>query len=80
MYLDVYITNKSLDKDIITETSGHDTVEKEEASDGKKVSDDATKSSFNEAMDVIIVFKNYSLFSMFGADLTKALKDIKLCR
>ena len=40
------------------------------------ISDDVAKPSLNEAVDSITVLKNYILFSKFGADLMKSLKDI----
>ena len=77
MDLDVCITNKSSDEDIIAEISGHDA---EEESDEEEVSDYVTKLSFNDAMDAITLLENYSLFTKFGADLMKALEDINRCR
>ena len=76
MDLDVCITNKSSDEDIIAEISGHDAVDAEEESDEEEVSDYVTKPSFNDAMDAITLIENYSLFTKFGADLMKALEDI----
>ena len=76
MDLDVCITNKSSDEDIIAEISGHDAVDAEEESDEEEVSDYVTKPSFNDAMDAITLLENYSLFTKFGADLMKALEDI----
>ena len=40
------------------------------------VPDNVTKPSFNEAVDVITVLENYSLFSKLGFDLMKAPKCI----
>lgn len=67
--LDVCIANKSPDQDIIVEISGH----AEEESDEEDASADVTKPSFNEAMDTITVFENYSLLSKFGVDLMKIM-------
>ena len=76
MDLDVCITNKSSDEDIIAEISGHDAADAEEESDEEEVSNYVTKPSFNDAMDAITLLENYSLFTKFGADLMKALEDI----
>ena len=75
---DVWIANKSPDEDIIAEVSGYDAIETEEESDEERigVSDDATKQSLNKVMQAITVLENYGLYSNFGDDLTKALKDI----
>ncbi|XP_065658063.1 tigger transposable element-derived protein 4-like [Hydra vulgaris] len=76
--LDACIADKLSDEDIIAEVSEHDAIETEEESDDKCVgiSDNATKPSLNEAMHAVNVLENYSLYSNFGDDLTKALKDI----
>ena len=76
MDLDVCITNKSSDEDIIAEFSTHGAVDGEEESDEEEVSDYVTKPSFNDAMDDITLLENYSLFTKFGADLMNALEDI----
>ena len=60
MDLDVCITNKSSDEDIITEISAHDAVDAEEESDEEEVYDYVTKSSFNDAMDPISLLENYN--------------------
>ena len=61
------------DENIIAEISGHDAVDAKEESDEEKVFHDVTKPSFNEAMDTITVFENYSLLSKFGDDLMKIM-------
>ncbi|XP_065665542.1 tigger transposable element-derived protein 4-like [Hydra vulgaris] len=75
---DICIANKSSDEDIIAEVSEHNAIETEEESDDEcvGVSDNATKPSLNEAMHAVTVLENYNLYSNFGDDLMKALKDI----
>ncbi|XP_065648755.1 uncharacterized protein LOC136078029 [Hydra vulgaris] len=75
---DVCIANKSSEEDNIAEVSEHDANETGEESDDEciSVSDNATKPILNETMHAVTVLENYSLYSNFGDDLTKALKDI----
>lgn len=70
--LDVCITNKSPDQDIIAEISGH----AEEESDEEEVSAGVKEPSFNGATDAITALQNFNLFSTFATDLMKALEYI----
>ena len=64
------------DADIIAEISGHvDTDEEEEFDDEEQPTDCISKPLFKDVMDTITVLEDYSLFSNFGANLMKALKD-----
>ena len=73
---EISVTSALSDADIIAEIPGHvDTDEEEECDDEEQPTDCISKPLFKDVMDTITVLEDYSLFSNFGANLMKALKD-----
>ena len=72
---EISVTSTSSDADTIAEVSGHVDYEKE-SDDEEQTTDCISKPAFKDVMNTITVLEDYSLFSNFGADLMKALKDI----
>ena len=64
--LDVCITSKSSDKDIIKEISGNGTVDTEEECKGEKLSGDVTKQSFDKSMNAITVLVYLRITAYFS--------------
>ena len=73
---EISVTSALSDADIIAEISGHvDTDEEEESVDEEQPTDCISKPLFKDVMDTVTILEDYSLFSNFGANLIKALKD-----
>ena len=74
---EISATSISSDADIIAEASGHlDIDDEEESNDEEQPTDCISKPVFKDVMNAITVLEDYSLFSNFGADLMKTLKDV----
>ena len=77
---EISVTSTSSDADIIAEVSGHvDIDNEEEPDDEKQPTDCISKPVFKDVMNAIIALEDHSLFSNFGADLMKVIKDVNLC-
>ena len=72
---EISVTSMSSDVDTIAEVSGHVDYEKE-SDDEEQPTDCISKPSFKDVMNTITVLEDYSLFSNFGANLMKALKNL----
>ena len=73
---EISVTNTSSNADIIAEVSGHvDIDDEEESNDKGQPTDCILKPAFKDVMNAITVLEDYSLFSNFGTNLMKALKD-----
>ena len=71
------VTSTSSDANIITEVSVHVNInDEEESNDEEQPTDCISKPVFKDVMNAITVLEDYSLFSNFGADLMKAIKDV----
>ena len=65
------------DADIIAEVSGHVYIDNEEESDDEEQPTDCiSKPAFKEILNAITILEDHSLFSNFGANLIKALKNV----
>ena len=68
---------RSLSVTSIAEVSGHVDIDDEEESDDEvQPIDSILKPAFKDVINAITVLEDYSLFSNFGANLMKALKDV----
>ena len=73
---EISVTSTSSDADV-AEVSGHvDIGDEEEFHDKEQPNDCTSKPACKDVMNAIAVFEHYSLFSNFGVDLMKALKDV----
>ena len=73
----ISVTSISSDADIIAEVSGHADIDnEEESSDEEQPSDCTSKSVFKDVMNTITVREQYSLFSNFGPNFMKTVKDV----
>ena len=75
---EISVTSTSSDADMIAEISEHDINDEEESDDEEQPTDWILKPALEDLMNAIIVLEDYSLFSNFGADLTRAVKDVGL--
>ena len=74
---EILVTSTSSDADIIAEESGHVDINNEKESDAEEQPTDCISGpAFKYVMNAITVLEEYNLFSNFGADLMKTLKDV----
>ena len=75
---EISVTGTVSDVDIIAEVTGraHDADDEEDSDNEEQPTECLTKPSFNDVMNSITILEDYSLFSNFGDDLMKALKDV----
>ena len=75
---EISITGTVSDADIIAEVTGraHDADDEEDSDNEEQPTECLTKSSFNDVINSITILEEYGLFSNFGDDLMKALKEV----
>ena len=75
---EISVTGTVSDADIIAEVTGraHDADDEEDSDNEEQPTECLTKPSFNDVMNSITILEDYSLFSNFGDDLMKALKEV----
>ena len=75
---EISVTGTVSDADIIAKVTGraHDADDEEDSDNEEQPSESLTKPSFNDVMNSITILEDYSLFSNFGDDLMKALKEV----
>ena len=75
---EISVTGAVSDADIIAEVTGrpHDADDEEDSDNEEQPAECLTKPSFNDVMNSITILEDYSLFSNFGEDLMKALKEV----
>ena len=75
---EISVTGTVSDADIIAEVTGHahDANDEEDSDNEEQPTACLTKLSFNDVMNSITILEDYSLFSNFGDDLMKALKEV----
>ena len=75
---EISVTGTVSDADIIAEVTrrAHDADDEEDSDNEEQPTECLTKPSFNDVMNSITILEDYSLFSNFGDDLMKALKEV----
>ena len=75
---EISVTGTVSDSDIIAKVTGraHDADDEEDSDNEEQPTECLTKPSFNDVMNSITILEDYSLFSNFGDDLMKALKEV----
>ena len=75
---EISVTGTVSDADITAEVTGrgHDADDEEDSDNEEQPTECLTKPSFNDVMNFITILEDYSLFSNFGDDLMKALKEV----
>ena len=75
---EISVTGTVSDADIIAEVTGraHDVDDEEDSDNEEQPTKCLTKPSFNDVMNSITILEDHSLFSNFGDDLMKALKEV----
>ena len=75
---EISFTGTVSDADIIAEVTGraHDADDEEDSDNEEQPTECLTKPSFNDVMNSITILEDYSLFSNFGDNLMKALKEV----
>ena len=75
---EISITGTVSDADIIAEVTGcaHDADDEEDSENEEQPTECLTKPSFSDVINSITILEEYSLFSNFGDDLMKALKEV----
>ena len=78
IYFEISVTGTVYDADIIAEVTGraHDADDEKDSEDEEQPPECLTKPSLNDVMNSITILEDYSLFSNFGDDLMKALKEV----
>ena len=75
---EISVTGTVSDAGIIAEVTGrvHDADDEEDSDNEEQPTECLTKPSFNDVMNSITILEDCSLFSNFGDDLMKALKEV----
>ena len=75
---EISVTGTVPDADINAEVTGraHDADDEEDSDNEEQPTECLTKPYFNDEMDFITILEDYSLFSNFGDNLIKALKEV----
>ena len=75
---DFGISGTVSDVDIISEVTerAHDADDEKDSDNEEQPTECLTEPSFNDVMNSITILEDYSLFSNFGDDLMKALKEV----
>ena len=75
---EISVTGTVSDADIIAEVTrrAHDADDEEDSDNEQQPTECLTKPSFNYVMNSLTILEDYSLFSNFGDDLMKALKEV----
>ena len=75
---EISVTGTVSDADIIAKVTGraHDADDEEDSDNEEQPTEFLTKPSFNDVMNSITILEDYNLFSNFGDDLMKALKEV----
>ena len=75
---EISVTGTAYNADIIAEVTGraHDADDEEDSDNEEQPTECLTKPSFNDVMNSITILEDYSLFSNFGDNLMKALKEV----